>query len=145
MRIPRTTLFLLFVLLLAFPLLVNKLLWLVGTKETVGVYSYKTMGNALEQIRSSHTVCFFIKNNDTIWFNGPPTLKLNEGAAIKVRYKVSNPTNANVMSFRGYWGETIVYGGLVFIVILCAFLNKGVFPKGLKIAGFNKKLLVQIT
>jgi len=145
MSIPRTTLFLVFVLLLVLPLLTIKIWWLAGSKATAGILYYKTRGDALDQFRESHSICYFIKENDTIWFNATGSLRFKEGDAIRVRYQTSNPSDARVMSLRGYWGGTLIYGGLVFLVILVAYLNRGVFPRGLKIDLFNRKLLVHIT
>jgi len=139
LTIPRTVLFLVFVLLLFVPQLAIKFWWLSGSKETTGIFYYKTRGDALDQFRESHSICYFIKGNDTIWFNATGSLRFKEGDSIRVRYQAGNPSDARVMSFRGYWGGTIIYGGLIFLVILVAFLNKGVFPTGLKIELPKKK------
>jgi hypothetical protein len=144
MAIPRTFFFMVLVLILVIALLSGKILWLFGSEETTGVFSFQSRGNALEQIRSGYSVCYFKKGNDTIWFKGPENLKLKEGAIIKVRYQRNNPTDARVFTFRGFWGGTVIYGSIVFLVILVAFLNKGVFPRGSTIGFSNKKALIYI-
>ena len=144
MVIPRTFFFLVLVLILATTLLSGKIVWLYNSEETTGVFSFQSRGNALDQIRSSYSVCYFKKGKDTIWFEAPGNLKLKEGSIIKVRYQRNNPTDARVVSFRGFWRGTVIYGSIVFLVILVAFLNKEVFPPGSTIGFSNKKTLIYI-
>jgi hypothetical protein len=144
MAIPRTLFFLLFVLILITTLLSGKLVWLFTSKETTGVFSFQSRGNALDQIRFGYSVCYFIKGNDTIWFKAPVGLKLKEGAIIKVRYQRNNPADARVFTFRGFWRGNVIYGIIFFLVILVAFLNKGIFPRGTTIGFSNRKALICI-
>jgi hypothetical protein len=144
MTIPRTLFFLVLVLILATTLLSGKMMWLFDSEETTGVFLFQGRGNALEQIRSGYSFCNFKKGNDTIWFKGPENLNLKEGATIKVRYQRNNPADARVFSFRGFWRGTVIYGSIVFLVILVAFLNKEVFPGGSTIGFPNKKPLIYL-
>ena len=145
MVIPRTFFFLLLVLILATTLLWGKIVWLAASEETTGVFSFQGRGNALEQIRTVYSFCYFKKANDTIWFEGPGYLKLKKGAIIKVRYQRHNPADARIFSFRGYWRDAVIYAIIGFLVILVAFLNKEVFPRGSTIALPGKKILIYIS
>ena len=144
MAIPRTFFFLALVLILATTLFSGKMVWLLDSEETTGIFSFQGRGNALDQIRSGYSFCYFKKGNDTIWFKGAESLKLKEGAIIKVRYQRNNPADARVFSFRGFWRGTIIYGIIVFLVILVVFLNKEVLPRGSSIGFPNKKALIYI-
>lgn len=142
MTLPRTRFFLAIVLILLITLFTGKIVWLWDTEETTGVFYYQTKGNALEQFRLINSICYFKKGNDTIWFESPGRLSEKEGSSIVVRYHRNQPTDARVFSFRGFWGGPIVYGSILLSVILVAYLNKGVFPKGTTIKIFNKTLIL---
>jgi len=145
MAIPRTIFFLALVLILATTLFSGKMVWLLDSAETTGIFAFQGRGNALDQIRTSNSFCYFKKGKDTIWFKAPEGLKLKEGAIITVRYQRNNPADARVFSFRGFWRGSIIYGIIIFLLILVAFLNKEIFPKGSTIGFSNKKTLIYIT
>jgi hypothetical protein len=144
MAVPRTFFFLALVLIVVTTVFAGKMVWLFDSEETTGIFAFQGRGNALEQIRSSYSFCYFKKGNDTIWFKGPEDLKLKEGAIIKVRYQRNNPADARVFSLRGFWRSTVIHGSIVFLVIFVAFLNKEVFPRGSAIGFPNKKALICI-
>src|SRR5688572_547281 len=112
MTLPRTKFFLSVILLLIIPLVTFKVIWLLQSKKTTGIFAFESYGPALDQIRFPYSVIYFFVGNDTIWFKGPPKLGLPEKAIVPVRYRPGNPADARFDSFRGIWIGTLIYGGL---------------------------------
>ena len=128
MIITRTKFFLSIILLLITPLVVPKMVWLLQSKKTMGIFSFEGKGNALDQWRSSYSVIYFMVGKDTIWFNGPGGLRLREDAIVPVRYLPSSPDNAKLDSFKSIWGATAVYGGIPLLILLVIFLHPEIVP-----------------
>ena len=58
---------------------------------------------------------------------------------MSVRYREANPSNARLDTFLAIWGDTVVYGGILELVLLVVFFHpqivpysqrSGLFPEG---------------
>ena len=128
MVIPRTKFFLALICLFITPLVLYKTVWLLQSKKTSGIYAFRSFGPALDQIRFPYSVIYFLNGKDTIWFKGPGDLNMKEGAIVPVLYHTGNPAGARVDSFKSIWLDTIIYGGIPFLILLVIFLQPGIVP-----------------
>ncbi|HEX6427206.1 MAG TPA: hypothetical protein VF008_05950 [Niastella sp.] len=128
MVISRTKFFLALFLLLILPLLVYKVFWLIQSNKANGVFAFEGNGNALDQMRFPYSDIYFINGRDTVWFKGPGNLNLQPGAIVPVRYLSGNPSNAKIDTFKSIWFDTIIYGGIPFLILLVIFLQPGIVP-----------------
>jgi hypothetical protein len=130
--------------LIAAPLLINKFVWLARSKKTAGVFSFQGGGNALDQMRMTHSILYFNLGKDTIWFEAPSNLDLQEGQAVSVRYQPANPSDVRLNTFLGIWGATAIYGGIPLFVLLIIFLHPEIVPYSAKLRLTRKKPFVFI-
>ena len=133
MNFSKITFFLLLVLLFVGPFVAGKLWWLLHSRRTVGVYSFKGRGFAGDQIALDYSVCWFPLGRDTIWFNGMGNLHYREGDSVPVRYQVDDPGDARIDIFPAVWGSTIVYGGIPLFILLIIYLHPHVVPRGRRV------------
>lgn len=144
MVVKRSIFFLSIALLIALPLIIKKGYWLLHSQKTEGVFSFEGMGDALDQIRSSYSVNYFIHGRDTVWFEGLGNLPVESGTTIPVRYQTDNPSDALVGTFMGIWAGTVIYGGIPLLVLLVIFLNPDAIPYRSKIRLSLKKPFIEI-
>jgi hypothetical protein len=106
MVLSKTKFFVLLFVLFVFPFVVYKLLWIAGSKQTMGEMRF--LGRTLDtQGSSDHPVFRFSSNGkDTIFFNGKFDLGYKVGEIVSVRFQKDNPTDAKVNSFAGLWLDT---------------------------------------
>jgi hypothetical protein len=133
LRFSKIRLFLLLAVLFVGPLVGYKIVWLLRSHRVAGVYSYRGMGSAGDQISLDYSVCWFPLGHDTIWFNGTGNLGLREGDTIPVRYSPDEPWDARIDVFPAIWGDTIVYGGIPLFILLALFIHPGVVPRGRRV------------
>lgn len=133
LRFSKTRLFLLLALLCASPFVLYKIDWLLHSSRAMGVYSYKGLGFAGDQMPLDYSVCWFPLGHDTIWFNGAGNLGFHEGDPIPVRYPPDEPWNARIDVFPAIWGDTIVYGGIPLFALLLMYIHPKVLPRGRKV------------
>jgi hypothetical protein len=133
MRLSKIRLFLLLGLMVVGPLVGHKLLWLWHSRRVAGVYSFKGLGSAGDQVALDYSICWFPLGTDTVWFNGVGNLPFPEGAAIPIRYEVDDPRDAKIDIFPAIWGDTIVYGGIPLFLLLMIYLHPKIVPRGRKI------------
>ena len=130
MILSRHSFFLLLTFLLLLPLVLYKLLWLAGTKETTGTMYFTGHGNLGSVLGiSTYPVIWFISGKDTIFFNGNVNIPLQEGEQVSVRYKVKNPSDAKVNSFTCIWGDTLAYEFGPFLILLIVYFHPDLVPK----------------
>lgn len=125
-------------------LLTNKLIWLMQSKKTTGVFAFQGRGNALEQITLPFSELYFRLGKDTVWFKGPGKLGAKPGSMVPVRYQPGNPANAKVMTFFGFWGGTAIYGGIILLVLLAVFLHPDIVPRRARLRLSFRKPFLQI-
>jgi hypothetical protein len=125
--------FLLLALLCSGPFVAYKLWWLWQSRRVTGVYSFKGLGFAGDQMTLDYSVCRFRLGKDTIWFNGTGNLAFQEGDSIPVRYLVDDPGDARIDVFPAIWGDTLVYGGIPLFTLLLIYLHPKVVPRGRKV------------
>jgi hypothetical protein len=125
--------FLLLGLVFVGPFVGYKLLWLLHSRHAVGVYSFKGLGEAGDQVQLDYSICWFPLGKDTIWFNGVGNIPFQEGDAIPVRYAVDDPGDVRIDIFPAIWGDTIVYGGIPLFTLLMMYLHPKVVPRGRRV------------
>ncbi len=130
MHFTKLRLFLLLALLCSGPFVGHKLLWLLHSRRTFGVYSFRGLGYAGDQVSLDYSICWFPLGKDTIWFNGVGNLPFREGTAIPIRYEVDDPGDARIDIFFSIWGDTIVYGGIPLFILLMIYVHPKVIPRG---------------
>lgn len=130
----RRTPFFLGLFLLAFIVVTgSKLIWLLRSKQTTGYFAFQGRGNALEQIRLPFSEFYYQLGNDTIWFRGPGVLNYKNNAPVTVWYQPGDPKDARVGTFFGLWGNTAVYGGIIYLLLLAIFFHPGIVPRHAKL------------
>jgi hypothetical protein len=130
MRFTKLRFFLLLALLSTGPFAGSKLWWLAHSRRTAGVYSFKGLGFAGDQMPLDYSICWFSLGKDTIWFNGAGNLSFHEGDSIPVRYREYEPWDARIDVFPAIWGDTLVYGGIPLFMLLLIYLHPKVVPRG---------------
>lgn len=140
----RSSFFLLLFLLLMIPLLASKTFWLLHSQKTKGIMAFETRGTLGDQVPLTYSLIYFKHGKDTIWFNGVPGLGLTSGEIVPVRYQPANPSDAKIDRFIALWGDTLVYGGIPFLMLLVIFLHPDVVPRRAKIRLSTKRPFVYI-
>jgi hypothetical protein len=125
--------FLLLGLMFAGPFVGYKILWLLHSRRVSGVYSFRGLGEAGDQVQLDYSICWFPLGKDTIWFNGVGNIPFHEGDSIPVRYEVNDPGDARIDLFPAIWGDTIVYGGIPLFILLMMFFHRRVVPRGRRV------------
>jgi hypothetical protein len=125
--------FLLLGFMFAGPFVGCKLLWLLHSRRVSGVYSFRGLGEAGDQVQLDYSICWFPLGKDTIWFNGVGNIPFHEGDSIPVRYEVNDPGDARIDLFPAIWGDTIVYGGIPLFILLMMFFHRRVVPRGRRV------------
>src|SRR5688500_13732965 len=115
MLLPRTRFFLMLFIVLIIPIIANKLIWLAGSTKTNGTMSFVGKKYAGQMVYT-YSVVWFMAGKDTIWFNGRNDIIFKEGEQVPVRYQKKNPANARLNVFLAIWGDTVVYGGIPFLI-----------------------------
>jgi hypothetical protein len=134
MILNRNSFFILLAALVLLPLVLYKLLWLAGTRETTGAMYFTGHGNLGSVLGiSTYPVIWFISGSDTIFFNGNVNIPLKPDEKLSVRYQRSNPSDAKVNSFTCIWGDTLAYELGPFLIFLVVFFHPDLVPKQAKI------------
>jgi hypothetical protein len=142
MTLSRHTFFLLLALLLLMPLVLYKVFWLTGTRETTGTMYFTGHGNLGSVLGiSTYPVIWFKSGKDTIFFNGNVNVSLKQNEKVSVRYKTGNPPDAKINSFICIWGDTLAYELGPFLIILIVFFHPDLIPKNAKLILGKKPFL----
>jgi hypothetical protein len=144
MVVRRTTFFLTLFGIIITILVSNKLIWLMNSQKTTGVFAFQGRGNALEQITLPFSEIYFRHGKDTIWFKGPGQLDMAPGTLVPVRYQPDDPADARVITFFGFWGGTAIYGGIVLLILLAIFLHPEIVPRRASLRLSFKKPFLQV-
>jgi hypothetical protein len=129
----------LFVLIIL-PFPVYKVLWLAGSRETVGTMYFTGHGNLGSVLGiSTYPVIWFKAGRDTIFFNGNVNIPLKDGERISVRYRKNNPQDAKMNMFSSIWGDTMAYMMGPVLILLVVFFHPDLVPKKAQIAISGRK------
>ena len=137
----RARFFLLLFLLLAGPFLAPRLLWLAGSRHTIGTVAFvghDGLGSALGI--STYPVIFFQLGKDSIFFNGMNGYGYKPGDRVPVRYRLNHPEDALIDQPLSLWGQTGVSLLLPVIVWLVILLTPARFDP---LIPPHSKLLIQ--
>ena len=116
--------------LLLLPLVVYKLIWLAGTRETTGTMYFTGHGNLGSVLGvSTYPVIRFTTGKDTILFNGNVNIPLRADEKVSVRYQKNNPSDAKINSWVCLWGDTLAYESGPFLILLIIFFHPDLVPK----------------
>jgi len=116
--------------LLLLPLVVYKLIWLAGTRETTGTMYFTGHGNLGSVLGvSTYPVIRFTTGKDTILFNGNVNIPLKADEKVSVRYQKNNPSDAKINSWVCLWGDTLAYESGPFLILLIIFFHPDLVPK----------------
>lgn len=118
--------------ILIIPVLLQKFIWLAGSRQTNGICSFIGKEYAGQMVYS-YSVIAFPLGSDTVWFNGRNGILYQEGAIVPVRHQVNNPADARINSFISIWGDTLVYGGIPVLILLAIFLHPQIVPFGRRV------------
>ena len=142
MILGRNSFFILLAVLGLSPLLLHKLIWLAGTRETTGTMYFTGHGNLGSVMGvSTYPVIWFRSGKDTIFFNGNVNIPLKPDDQVSVRYQKSNPSDAKVNSFTCIWGDTMAYELGPFLILLIVFFHPDLVPKNAKLLIGKKPFL----
>jgi hypothetical protein len=144
MVIRRTTFFLLLALVYIAMVVVPKLVWLSGSKKTMGTFAFQGGGNALDQFPDRSSFIYFIYSNDTVWFKAPGRLDLPRNSPVRVRFRENDPKAAKIDNFRNIWLPTLVYGSLPLLVLLVTFVHPAIVPYRSRIVLIPRKPFIKV-
>jgi hypothetical protein len=144
MIIHRNVLFLFLFLLFAGVTILPRLIWLYRSEKATGIFSFEGRGNALEQFPERFSFMYFFYKKDTIWFKGPPGLKLNEDDTINIRFQPHHPQDARIDNFYGIWLSIVVYGTMPLLVLLVCFIHPHLVPWRSNILLIPRKPFIKI-
>lgn len=109
------------------PFLIQKAIWLTGTKKAIGKMMFR--GKTLSgQLVTEYAVIRFEDGKDTFWINGPDNIFYEKGTVVPVRFKPKQPNAAVINSISGIWGNTFIYCGILLLLWGIVFLHKEVVP-----------------
>ncbi len=132
MLIGKTKFFFFLFVIISTPFLAHKIIWLAHSRTTNGTMSF--IGHSQSgQIRHTYSVVWFVAGKDTVWFNGNDNILFKPGKTVPVRYPIQHPADARLDVFPSIWGDTLVYGGIPVLMLLCIFLHPGIVPRRSKI------------
>jgi hypothetical protein len=144
MTLSRHTFFLLLAMLLLMPLVLYKVIWLTGTRETTGTMYFTGHGNLGSVLGiSTYPVIWFASGKDTIFFNGNVNVSLKQNEKVSVRYKTDNPSDAKINSFICIWGDTLAYELGPFLIFLIVYFHPDLIPRNARLI-LGKRPFLQI-
>lgn len=116
-------------IILAF-LLINRVYFISQSEITTGeVVRNKSWSSNVVSLRPyqgsgsySAPVIQFKKDSLEISFQGPTNLEIQDGEHVQVIYKISDPTDAELYSFVGFW-----FSPLLYCIIPLLFLTAATF------------------
>lgn len=123
----KTTFFLLLFAILVLPFFAWKIIWLAGAAKTNGVIQFRSKG-ITTSLDGSYLVVSFVANKDTVWFHGRDRGSFTEGEITPVIYQRNNPEDARLNDFASVWGDTLIYSGIPFVILLMLFLQPAIVP-----------------
>lgn len=144
MVIHRNTFFLVLALVYIGVIAGPKLVWLIGSQKTTGIFAFQGRGNALDQFPEQSSFIYFIHGNDTVWFKARGWLGLPEDTPLPVRFQKSNPQDAMIDNFKGTWLATVIYGSMPFLLLLVVFVHPHVVPWRSRIVLIPRKPFIKV-
>ena len=124
----RTKFFLALISIWVIPLVAYKCIWLMQSRKVNGIFAFESLGPALDQIRFPYSVLWFRNGNDTVWLKGPGGLQHKSGDVVPLRFIPGSEATAKVDNFKGIWMGTIIYGGIILLVLIVIFLHPEIIP-----------------
>jgi hypothetical protein len=91
MLIHRASFFLALSLFLIIPPVTLKVMWLLASEKTTGVFYLHGRGYALDHTRTTNSYIYFKHEKDTVWFTDIGNLPIKEGDQVPVVYQKRNP------------------------------------------------------
>lgn len=129
MVIRKARFFLVLVVLVIVPLFLYKAFWLLSSEKAIGKMRFR--GKSYDgQIVRNYSVISFNTDHETIWFNSSDNIFFAKGVAVPVRYHPSQPADARIDMFVEIWGDVLIVGGILFLIIGMAFFHPDVVPWG---------------
>ena len=143
MIIPRNRFFLLLAAAIVIPFLLPRILWLSGTRRTMGYVAFVGGGEIGDQMPMDYTYIKFPLGKDTIWFKGLGNLSMERNTPVPVRYRSENPEDARLDIWQSIWGDQLVYLGIPLLMLLLAWVHPEVFPRRAKLKlSFRRPMLM---
>ncbi|MFT3935135.1 MAG: hypothetical protein QM726_16020 [Chitinophagaceae bacterium] len=106
--------------------------WLANSNKVMGDMWY--IGKSYTgQLVHEYSAVRYIVGNDTFHLNTSDNIIFKTGQQVPVRYQKSNHHNARVDMFAEIWGDAVVYGGELALMVLIVFLHPGIIPRKSKI------------
>ena len=143
MIISRIKCFLLLLLIAVTPFAGYTLWWLAHSEKTTGTMWYHGKSYT-GQLVHEYSAIKFIAGKDTAWFNTKDNIIFKPGEIVPVRYQANNHYDAKVDMFIEIWGNTVVYGGELALIVIIIFLHPGIIPRRSKIRLGIKRPFIQI-
>jgi hypothetical protein len=114
------------------------------SRQVNGIFAFEGQGNVLEQIRFPHSEIWFKDGHDTVWIKGPGGLKLKSGDHVQVRYHPGDPAHAKLDTFIGIWGGTVIYGGIVLLLLIAIAVHPEIIPYRSKVMLTGKRPFLRV-
>ncbi|HTQ27444.1 MAG TPA: DUF3592 domain-containing protein [Puia sp.] len=124
MTLSRNQFFLLAGIILVVPFIIPKMIWLAGSRRSMGEMRYwghGDLGSALGI--TTYPVLRYILQGDTIYFDSNINMDLQRGQEIPIRYQVNDPADALVDSFAAIWMRPLSYALLPLLILLVLYLT----------------------
>jgi len=143
MVIGRLPFFLLVLLIVLLPFASYTFWWLAHSAKINGVMWYRGKSYT-GQIAHEYSAVKFIVDHDTAWFNTSDNIIFKPGEIVPVRYQVSNHNDAKADIFIEIWGNSVIYGGVLALIIVISFLHPSIIPRRSKLRISLKKPFIEI-
>ena len=144
MIIHRTKFFLALISIYVIPLVAYKCIWLMQSRKVNGIFAFESLGPALDQIRFPHSEFWFRNGKDTVWIIGPGGLHLKKGAIVPLRYIPGNETHAKVDNFKGMWMGTVIYGGIILLLLIAIAVHPEIVPYRSRVMLMGRQPFVKV-
>ena len=142
MTFSRPAFFMLLLFIVSIPFIGQTLWWLAHSQRTMGVMWYQGKSYT-GQLIHEYSAIKFTTATDTSWFNTSDNIIFKPGEQVPVRYQVKNHADAKVDMFIEIWGNAVVYGGELALIIVFIFLHPSIIPRKSKIKLSSTKPFVQ--
>ncbi len=96
------------------------------------------------QIAHEYSAIKFIVDQDTAWFNTSDNIIFKPGEIVPVRYQPANHNDAKVDIFIEVWGNTVIYGVVLALIIIITFLHPSIVPYRSKLRIGVRKPFIEI-
>lgn len=102
-------------------LFLNRFDFIWGSSTTTGkVIGFEKWVARTGRISFRAPIIQFSTDNEQLTFQGETDMDIKLGETVEVIYKPSNPTNAEVYTFAGFWLSPIIYCLIPLIILIAA-------------------------